>query len=82
MHSKAMRIRARINTVALGVSSTRIGPFGASGLYNASEGVPQEKKVGMTQNKRSTSGAQSAVSLLRPRMTDKLNLRPINIINI
>jgi len=47
MHSKAMRIHSRINTVhSVEVSNTRIGPFGALETYRPSEGVSQEKRGG------------------------------------
>lgn len=78
MHSKAARIHAGINTVRL-VFQARGSVLSAcrslTGLRKESCG---KKKVCTMRNEKRTS----AVSLLRPRMTDKLNLRPINIINI
>lgn len=81
MHSKATRIHARINTVR-SVFRAR-GPFGALGPRRPFGRSPAGKRRWARRDiRRERTERKSAVSLLRPRMTDKLNLRPINIINI
>lgn len=69
MGSWSTRMPAKINTIH---RVFRIGVPPRSPLF-----------AGHAKKKRARASVRARlVSLLRPRMTDKLNLRPINIINI